>query len=594
MTESRDAKAEILSRLDITQVVGEYVGLRKRGGRLWGLCPFHTEKTPSFTVNPDKGIFYCFGCHKGGDLFTFVMEIEKIDFREALRVLAEKAGVELQERAGSGDGAREALLELNRRVAGTFQWFLKEKAEAAGAREYLRGRGFGQEILERFGLGYAPMAGRWLGRFLLGKGYSVEFLARTGLFRQGGDLQALFRGRVMFPISSPRGDVVGFGGRILAGSGPKYINSPETTLFQKRRALFGLHQAAASIRRSGRWILVEGYTDVLAMHQAGVDDAVATLGTALTEDHVRLLARYADRGVLLLDADDAGQEATGRSVEVLEENGLTAEVVRLAPGTDPAESLQKDGAEPLKELLKCPISGFEYLLDRATKSYDLSTPGGKEGVFGFLLAFLTKIGSEVKRDGYVVALAESLNVDPDSIRAEYRRRTRGGPPTPRGGDKVPAPPAWRESGHGAELFLALAVAANLEQYPFVRRELSAEDLRDPGARELFLCMEECFRAEVLDLGSVLERIEDQGLRALVLGRVSGAEFAERSEELIRESVRRVKARKLATRREGIMRRLRRSEQEPPETVKELMVEKMVLDREIEELKRVRWDDRPSE
>lgn len=584
MADERDSKGEILRRLDMAQVVGEYVQLQRRGERLWGLCPFHNEKTPSFSVNPDRGMFYCFGCHKGGDLFTFVMEAEKLSFVEALRLLAEKAGVELSQGRTAGDERREALLELNRRVAGSFGWLLRESKarEAEQAREYIAGRGFSAETVERFAVGYAPEDRGWLARFLEERGYSREFLRGCGLLRD--DLSGMFRRRVMFPIENVRGEVLGFGGRAMGDAVPKYLNSPETAVFRKREAVFGLRQAVDSIRRSGSFVLMEGYTDVMATHQAGVTNAVATLGTALSEDQIRLLHRYAAKAILIPDADEAGRTAALRSLEALEAAGFDVEVVSLPGEKDPADLVQEEGGEKLQKLLKCPISGFEYLLEYAQGRFDPRTPGGKEGIFRQVLPLLRKTASEVKRDGYFVRLAEALDVRPESLRSDFARGL--APETAR--------PAERRAGAlSPELFMLLAVAANSEQYPTLRaRDLRLEDLQDPRARQVYLALEECFRAEQQGLRALLERIEDADLRTLILEKAATEEFTSNPEALVREAARWHRRERLEARRQRLVGEIRRAQQSEPEAVKRLLEEKMSLDQEIEEL-RVGRDVGPS-
>ncbi len=576
MAEERDSKDEILRRLDMAEVVGEYVQLRRRGDRLWGLCPFHNEKTPSFSVNPDKGVFYCFGCHKGGDLFTFVMEAEKLSFVEALRLLAEKAGVEIGAGRTPADDRREALLELNKRVAGTYAWLLRESRarEAEQARGYLQSRGFGPETIERFQVGYAPEDRGWTAKFLEEHGYSREFLRISGLLRD--DLGGLFRGRVMFPIENVRGEILGFGGRALGDAMPKYLNSPETPVFRKREAVFGLRQAVDSIRRSGRFLLMEGYTDVMASHQAGVTDAVATLGTALSEDQIRLMRRYAGVAVLVPDADEAGRTAALRALESLEGAGFDVEVVRLPGENDPADLVREEGGEKLQKLLKYPISGFEYLLEYAQGRWDPRTPGGKEGIFRQLLPFLRKSSSEVKRDGYFARLADVLEVRPESLRSEFARG--------RPAEAESARP--RSAGTPSpELFMMLAVAANPEQYPALRaRDLRLEDLQDPKARQVYLALEECFRAEQQGLRALVERIEDADLRTLILEKAATEEFGANPEALIRDAARWHKRGRLEERRQRVVAEMRRAQAADPDAVRRLQEEKMSLDQEIEELR----------
>ncbi len=272
---------DIAQRLDIAEVVGDYVTLKPKGGRYWGLCPFHREKTPSFTVTPDKGVYYCFGCHQGGSIYSFVMEMEKLTFVEAVRFLAKKAGVEIswEEKTDHSD-KRSAFLELYRRVAGSLHHILMNREIAERARNYLQARGFNQDILTFFQVGYAPAKRNWFYGFLQKKNYSEGFLKASGLFSQhDGRVNPYFRDRIIFPIVNTRGEVIAFGGRTLGNLEPKYLNSPETPFFRKGANLVGLNQAMKSIREEKNFILVEGYLDVLALKQCGIDNAVAHLGT---------------------------------------------------------------------------------------------------------------------------------------------------------------------------------------------------------------------------------------------------------------------------------------------------------------------------
>jgi DNA primase len=380
----------------------------------------------------------------------------------------------------------------------------------------------------------------------------------------------------MFPIENARGEILGFGGRAMGDAVPKYLNSPETALFRKREAVFGLRQAVDSIRRGGSFILVEGYTDVMASHQAGVTNAVATLGTALTEDQIRLLRRYAGRAVLIPDADEAGRTAALRSLEALEAAGFEVDVVRLPGDKDPADLVREEGGEKLQRLLKYPISAFEYLLEYAQGRFDPGTPGGKEGIFRLVLPLLTKTVSEVKRDGYFARLADVLDVRPESLRRDFAR----GPAVESG--------RARERRTGAlspELFMLLAVAANSDQYSAVRaRDLRLDDLQDPRARQVYLALEECFRAEEEGLRALLDRIEDAELRALILEKAATEEFTANPEALIREATRWHRRARLEAQRQRLVSEIKRLQQTDPDAVRRLLEEKMSLDQEIEELR----------
>ena len=576
--------SQIGERLNIAEVVSEYVQLQLKGGRYWGLCPFHTEKTPSFTVNQEKGVFYCFGCQKGGSLFTFIMEMEKMSFMEAVRFLARKAGVELAA-VESESAEREAYLELYRRVAHSFHHILLHHDQAAGARSYLMSRQIGQDVLVAFQVGYAPADRDWLCSFLKEKSYSEAFLRRSGLFSEkAGRLYPLFRDRIIFPIQNNRGETVAFGGRALGEGGPKYLNSPETAYFHKGSHLFGPPGVFKSIRERGSFLLVEGYMDVLALSQQGIETCLAPLGTALTPGQVSLLKRYAQQGVLLFDGDEAGLRATEKAISICEQQELSVQVVELPEGKDPAEVSEKEGPEALQKILKCPINSFQFLLQKALERHNVHTPEGKDKIVQYLGPYLSLVMSQVRREAYLRLLAERVGVDYESVRGELLRtgsRERG-----------PAAPVEEQPKlviGSSDLFVMAAVACNREHFPQVRNLISVEDLEDPRARALFIAMEECFRAEESSLEALLARLEDAGLRDLLLERISSGEFTTNQERLIQDGIRRIKRRALEKRREQVETELvhRAGGGGEPSLVKDLQAEKMYLDEEIESLKVMR-------
>ena len=568
--------AQITDRLDMQAVVSEYVHLEKKGGRLWGLCPFHTEKTPSFTITPDKSVFYCFGCHKGGSLFTFIMEVEKLSFVEAVRLLAEKAGVEIE--LEEGDSKRKgAYLELYRRVAGTFHHLLLNHPEGSRARSYLKGRAVPEDTWKIFQLGYAPANRLWLYKFLIEKKFSKEFLASSGLF-SGQEPVALFRGRIVFPILNHRNEITAFGARSLrADVQPKYLNSPETQVFRKRETLYGASGVFQKIRREDSFVLVEGYMDVLALWQAGVENCVAPLGTAVTAEQVRLLKRYASRGALLFDTDEAGIRAAERTIVLCEQQDLAAEVVRLARGSDPADILEKEGPEALKQKLKSTINSFQFYLGTAHSKFDSRTPDGKRAVIRHLSPYLISLDSQVKRDGYFRLVAEDLGVDFESVRSDLLRGAE------RSITRSNSHRAAEVQGISADLFFLLAVAVNREFFPEVRKTVVVDDLEDLGARKYFVALEECYRQGETTEEALLRRLEDEELRDLLLGKTASGEFTINPERLIRDGLREIRRRSLEKRRRSVVSALTRSKDQDPRKLKELLAEKMYLDEELQKL-----------
>ena len=568
-------------------VVSEYVHLEKKGGRLWGLCPFHTEKTPSFTITPDKSVFYCFGCHKGGSLFTFIMEVEKLSFVEAVRLLAEKAGVDIQLEEGDSK-LKGAYLELYRRVAGTFHHLLLNHPEGSRARSYLKGRAVAEDTWKTFQLGYAPANRLWLYKFLVEKKFSKEFLGSSGLFT-GQEPVALFRGRIIFPILNHRNEITAFGARSLrADVQPKYLNSPETEFFRKRQTLYGISGVYQTIRREDSFVLVEGYMDVLALWQAGVENCAAPLGTAVTAEQVRLLKRYASRGVLLFDTDEAGIRAAERTIVLCEQQDLPTEVVRLERGNDPAEILEKEGPEALKKKLKSTINSFQFYLSTAHSKFDSRTPDGKRAVIRHLSPYLTSLDSQVKRDGYFRLLAEDLGVDFESVRSDLLRGAETSITRNNSHRRAEA------QGISADLFLLLAVAVNREFFPEVRNTVVVEDLEDLRARKYFVALEECYRQGETTEEALLRRLEDEELRDLLLGKTVSGEFTINPEGLIRDGLREIRRRSLEKRRRSLVSALTRSKDQDPGKLKELLAEKMYLDEELQNLRKVVVDERPSE
>jgi DNA primase len=557
-------------------VVSEYVHLEKKGGRLWGLCPFHSEKTPSFTVDPDKSVFYCFGCHKGGSLFTFVMEMEKLSFVEAVKLLAEKAGVQIEVEDGDSK-RREAYLELYRRVSGTFQHLLMNHAEGTKARSYLQSRGLAQETWSAFELGYAPAQASWLYKFLREKKFSEEFLKASGLF-SGREGTALFRGRIVFPIRNHRNEVVAFGARALRSAvQPKYLNSPETEWFRKRETLYGAPGVYQDVRREKAFVLVEGYLDVLALWQAGVRHCVAPLGTAVTAEQIRRLKRYAPRGLLLFDTDEAGIRAAERTILLCEQQDLPTEVIRLQRGKDPAEILEKEGPQALKKSLESTITSFQFYLSTAHSKYDSRTPEGKRAVIRHLGSYLTSLDSQVKRDGYIRLVAEDLGVDFESARSDLlrgteRSRTRDDSYR-RSEAQVPS----------ADLFFILAVAVNREYFQEIRNTVAVDDLEDPRARKYFVALEECYRQGERTEEALLRRLEDEELKELLLEKTASGEYSLNPERLIRDGLREIRRRSLEKRRRLLISALARAEDQDAAKLRELLGEKMYLDEELQKL-----------
>ena len=422
---SDDLIEEVRSRNDIVDVISQYVHLQKKGSSYFGLCPFHNEKTPSFSVTPSKQMYYCFGCGAGGNVFTFLMEYENFTFGEAMEALAQRAGVQLPERQMSGEARREAdrrgrLLEINREAARYFYMLLRSEKGKAAYR-YFSGRGLSPETMQKFGLGYSDKYRDDLYRYLRSKGYEDGILKDSGLVtideRRGG--YDKFWNRAMFPIMDANSKVIAFGGRVMGEGEPKYLNSPETPVFNKSRTLYGLHLARKT--RRPQMILCEGYMDVIALHQAGFDNAVASLGTALTEGHAGILRRYTKEVYLSYDSDGAGQKAALRAIPILRDAGITCKVINMSPHKDPDEFIKALGPEAYEERIARAENSFMYTLRMREKDFDLRDPEGKTAFYREAARMILEFPDELERDNYIEAVAAHYQVGFDHLRQMVRK-----------------------------------------------------------------------------------------------------------------------------------------------------------------------------
>jgi DNA primase len=584
---------EILDKTDIVSVIGEQVRLTKKGGRWVGLCPFHSEKSPSFSVDADKGLFYCFGCQKGGSTVQFLMEMDKLTFPEAMEELAKKAGValELEEAPSGEEKEKKALLELYERLRGTFHWFLMENRAGSAARDVLRARGLPDAIVEDFQLGYAPSDRRWLFKFLSSKGYSANFLARSGFFAGSSHDYPIFNDRLMFPISDAKGRVIAFGGRLLQGEGPKYINSPDTPLFRKQDNLFALDKALPAIKKQGEALICEGYMDALSFHAAGVPIAVAPLGTAFTASQARHLKRWADRVLLCFDSDEAGKKAAERGCAIAAGVGLDPLVVSLPGGKDASEILEKEGLGTLQKIRDFTINGSDFLVRRARELFDIGTVEGKARASAHLYPYADALESEVKRYAFLDLASREFGANPISLRADYDAAKRGS--QLRAPREAPRPSGERGSaGAGSartdDLVLMAAVVLNAESFGAFRSAVKPEDIDDFRARDIYIALEEGFRADDLDPESVLGRIEDETVRRFVREASASGTFEINADRLISDGTAKVRRRSLERRRQRLIVKIAdlggASSPVEIEALNGLMYEKKRLDSEWEAIK----------
>ena len=410
---------EVVARNDITDVIGSYVQLRHRGRTYTGLCPFHSEKTPSFVVYPETQSYYCFGCGAGGDVITFIRTMNNLGYVEAVKFLAARAGMPLPDEDDKAGKLRSRILEINKQAARFFYQCLNANNEqASAARAYWRRRGLSDGTIRRFGLGWAPDDFRSTLNWLRERGFNEEELLASGLVKRSekGNLYNIFRGRVMTPIFDLRGNVIAFGGRVLGDEKPKYINSPETPVYKKSRAMFALNLAKKSPSR--RYILCEGYMDVISLHQAGFDTAVAACGTALTGEQVKLLENYADEVVLCYDSDEAGQKATARSLELFSHSPIKVSVLTVTGAKDPDEFIKKFGKNRFEMLLNGTHNALEYKLGKLKDNYDLATDAGRVGYIQDAIRLLTGHITPTEREVYAGRLAQETNVSKASIQSQ--------------------------------------------------------------------------------------------------------------------------------------------------------------------------------
>ena len=418
---------------NIVEVISEYLPLKKTGSNFKALCPFHQEKTPSFIVSPQKEIFHCFGCGEGGNVFNFLMKHEKISFIEAVDRLAGRAGISLpedkvsQEETSRISQERKSFFEINHHAADFFHKCLKSSSSAQKAREYMKKRGLEEEIINKFGLGYAPGFGKGLLEAAVNRGYSRAVLEKAGLItfsEKKNDYFDLFFDRIIFPIYDVQSRIIGFGGRVLGERLPKYLNSPETAVFNKGKTLYALNLAKESIQKKNQVIILEGYTDVLTCHRFGVENSVATLGTALTSDHVSIISRYAEEVVIVYDADTAGVKATLRGLDLLIGSGLKVRVVALPQGSDPDDFLRAQGVEKFQREISQSLSLIDYRIKLVSQTTDLNSSEGKVTLVEEVLPTIARIKNLIEQKEEIKKISKLISVDEETLLLELGRINR--------------------------------------------------------------------------------------------------------------------------------------------------------------------------
>ena len=507
---------EVRSKNDIVDVVSGYVRLQKKGANHWGCCPFHNEKTPSFAVNGAKQMYHCFGCGAGGNVYTFVMNYENYSCPEAVKMLAERAGVtlpeiEYDEEQKRKQGHRQRLLDVNREAATFFYYQLRSPQGEAGYR-YLSQRALSDETMRRFGLGYAGKSGAGLIQYLKQKGFEDKLIIEAGLgsYNERTGLLSQFWNRVMYPIQDIRGKVIGFGGRVMGDGEPKYLNSPETPIFDKRRNLYGLNFARTA--RSGNIILCEGYMDVIAMHQAGFTQAVASLGTAFTAEQAMLLKRYTDNVLLAYDSDGAGVKAALRGIGILRDVGLSGKIINMQPCKDPDEFIKKNGREAFQERIDQAENSFFFEIRMLERDYDLKDPESKTLFYKEIAKKLCGFSVDVERENYLEAIAEKYHIGFENLRrlvGSYAMQTGVDKPPERPRSGVQPKNTPQENSKRSQRLLLTWIVDDPALYPRIARYVGPEDFTEDLYRQV---AEQLFRdmeAGQYQPASIISRFQDE-------------------------------------------------------------------------------------
>ena len=559
---SEDLIEEVRMKNDIVDVISGYVKLQKKGSSYFGLCPFHNEKSPSFSVSRQKQMYYCFGCGAGGNVFTFLMEYENYTFIEAVEYLAERSGVELPKAEYSREakeraGLKASLLEINKAAAQYFYVQLKSEQGKAGY-TYLRERRLSDETIRAFGLGYSNKYSDDLYRYLRSKGYQEEMIRQAGLISidEKHGVYDKFWNRVMFPIMDVNSRVIGFGGRVMGDAKPKYLNSPETPIFDKSRNLYGLNRARSS--RKPYFLLCEGYMDVIAMHQAGFTNAVASLGTALTAGHASLIRRYVQEVYLTYDSDEAGTKAALRAVPILREAGISAKVIRMDPYKDPDEFIKNLGAEEFEQRIEGAKNGFMFTLEIQEREYHMDSPEGKTAFFQEAARRLIGFQDELERNNYIEAVAKAYRISEESLKKLVSKTAvREGMAKPVERPKTASgQPLKKEDGSlTAQKVLLTWMIDDSRLFGIISRHISPGDFTQSQYRTVAELLYEQYRAGSLNPAKIInhftEEEEHREAAALFNTRISRLTTPEEKVRAIKDSLLRVKSNSIDVRMKNL-------------------------------------------
>lgn len=521
---------KLRSEADIASVISEYVPLKKKGRNYWGCCPFHHEKSASFSVTPDKGFFYCFGCQAGGNVFNFLMRIENVGFYDAVKLLAGKLHIALPEKEKSEkDRLREKevakVYSVNELARDFFHSCLTKTAYGKPALEYLSARGIDMKVIDRYKIGFAPQAWDKLSTAFLERGVDPDTLLKSGLSAArttgGGGLYDRFRNRVMFPICDVRSRVVGFGGRVLDGSEPKYLNSPETPVFNKKHVLYGFEHAYRAVREAGKAVVVEGYMDLIAAQTAGYQNVVASLGTAFTPEQAKLLLKHANEIIFAYDSDAAGQNATMRALETAKTLGAAVKIISIPDGKDPDDFIRKHGEAAFGQLIGNALGLVDYQIQRLLASIDYSGLEGKLTIIAQAMPVLASSDNDVEINTHITRLSDTLSVDEGAIRSEFQKyvRIHKKDKNVKIGNniniaKISGRPA--QAAVSAERQIIRMMCYDSAIIPYVREELSESDFRDPVRQEIINSLFNAYN---------MKNIVDPAVLATAMSEAAGAELS---------------------------------------------------------------------
>lgn len=582
---------EAIQCCDIVSVVNDYTHMEKKGSAWWGCCPFHHEKTASFHIEEGKNLYYCFGCHAGGDIVKFFMEMEKLSYVDALTALAKRFNIEVIYEDGSyvpqkEDNTKELYIDLYNRTASMFHYLLTETPQGKPALEYITKRGLTPETIQKFKIGYSPADRKWLKNFLISKNFSPDFLSKSGLFSAKYPDITIFAGRLMFPIFNKDGNAVALGGRILEGEGPKYINSPEMPHYKKRETLYAYNFAKKAIREKKTVILCEGYMDAIAYHQCGIDYAVAPLGTAFTDGQVKMLAPFVETVLLSFDSDGAGQAATMKAIIMCRQMDLTVKIIQLKGGKDPAEIMLNFGPDTLTNAVNNAILDNDFLLSKLGEKYPKKTPEDKIKAALEFFPYVDSLSSDIQKDSTLEQFSQVFNTKLEAVKRDFVNRDRARSSLENRKTEV-GTPAIQDIKLNAELRTILAVISNLEQFNLLHEQVTINDFEDPLARKLFIILEECHREEDISIPAILNHCPEEEVQRMIAKVISSREFEFEKENLtyVKESIAMIKRNSLERQREKLMNKIRQFKPITPDdqnTLAQFLKEKMEIDRKLQE------------